>query len=205
MRLTYESDKEIKEPKKKKEQPVQSVGQFIWELAKIVIISLAIIIPIRVFLIQPFYVKGASMEPTFYDNQYLIIDEITYRFSDPERGDVVVIRYPQDPSQFFIKRIIGMPGEIIEIKDGHVYIKNSKLSDEILLDEPYLDESIATTGEKQIHLGVDEYYLMGDNRPSSLDSRSFGPINRKYIVGKTWVRVWPFDEFHHFNPPVYNF
>jgi len=203
MRLTYESDKEIKQPKKK-EPEVQSIGQFIWELAKIVIISLAIIIPIRVFLIQPFYVKGASMEPTFYDNQYLIIDEISYRFSEPQRGDVVVIKYPQDPSQYFIKRIIGLPGETIDIKDGSVYIKISKSIEEIKINEPYLAEGIITNGEKQISLGADEYYLLGDNRPSSLDSRSFGPVNEKYIVGKTWIRVWPFDKFHHFTMVNYN-
>ncbi|HLD69247.1 MAG TPA: signal peptidase I, partial [Candidatus Omnitrophota bacterium] len=87
-----------------------SLKSFIWETVKVVVISLAIIIPVRYFLIQPFYVKGASMEPNFYDQEYLIIDEISYRFREPQRGEIVVFRYPRDPASFFIKRIIGLPG-----------------------------------------------------------------------------------------------
>src|SRR3989339_2004483 len=97
---------------------------FVLEVVQIVIISAAIIIPIRYFLIQPFYVKGASMEPNFYDHEYLIIDEISYRFHEPQRGDIVVFRYPDDPSQFFIKRLIGLPSEIIKINDGKITIIN---------------------------------------------------------------------------------
>src|SRR3989344_1293745 len=91
----------------------QQVGIFFWEIFKVVVISLVIIIPIRYFLIKPFYVKGASMEPNFHDYEYLIIDEISYRFNQPARGEVVVFKYPFDQSQFFIKRIIGMPGETV--------------------------------------------------------------------------------------------
>lgn len=207
MRLSYDKEIKPKKESKKDETPsfAKSTGQFILELLKIVIISLAIIVPIRVFLIQPFYVKGASMEPTFFDNEYLIIDEITYRFSAPQRGDIVVIRYPLDPSQFFIKRIVGLPGEIIDIKNGSVYIDGPKLTEPIEIEEKYLGQGIITSGEKQIHLAEDEYYLLGDNRTASLDSRSFGAVKKKYIVGKAWLRVWPFDEFHHFSPPEYNF
>src|SRR3989337_2587689 len=99
---------------------------FAWELFKVVLISIAVIIPIRYFLIQPFYVKGASMEPSFRDHQYLIIDELSYRLDPPQRGDVVVFRYPNDPRQYFIKRVIGLPGERIKIKDNTVYIFNEK-------------------------------------------------------------------------------
>ena len=100
----------------------QEALAFIWETIKVVVISLAIIIPVRYFVVQPFFVKGASMEPTFEDNNYILIDEISYRFNDPERGDVVVFRFPEDKSQFFIKRIIGLPEETIEIKNDHVII-----------------------------------------------------------------------------------
>src|SRR3990167_6829816 len=93
---------------------------FIWETTKVVVISLAIILPIRYYLVQPFFVKGASMEPNFEDGDYLLVDELSYRFSVPKRGDVVIFRYPQDPSQFFIKRIIGLPDETIEIKNNTV-------------------------------------------------------------------------------------
>ena len=206
MRLTYGKEiKPKKEDEKKKEKSTfaKSTGQFVLELLKIVIISLVIIIPIRIFLIQPFYVKGASMEPTFYDNEYLIIDEITYRFSEPQRGDIVVVKYPQDTSQFFIKRIVGLPGETMEIKNGAIYI-NGNFSEPIKIEEEYLDEGVITSGEKQVTLDNNEYYILGDNRQSSLDSRSFGPIKRDYIIGKAWLRVWPFNKFHHFEPPEYN-
>jgi len=199
---------QLKEKKEKKEEEsswLKSGGLFIWEVAKIVIILLAIILPIRYFLIQPFYVKGASMEPTFYDHQYLLIDEITYRFSDPQRGDIVVFHYPKDTSQFFIKRIIGLPGETLEIKDNAVYIYNKKFSQGVKLREDYLGQEVLTNGNMNVELGDKEYFLMGDNRPSSLDSRFFGVVARKYLVGRTWLRVWPFEQFKQFGVPAYNF
>ena len=108
---------------------------FIWETIKVIVISLAIIIPIRYFLIQPFYVKGASMEPNFHDHEYLIIDEISYRLNDPQRGDVVVFRYPNEPSQYFIKRIIGLPGETVQVEDGQITIINNYMPQGFILNE----------------------------------------------------------------------
>lgn len=178
--------------------------EFIVELIKVVLISLAIIIPVRYFLIQPFYVKGASMEPNFYDNQYLIINEISYRFSDPDRGDIVVFKYPLDPSQYFIKRVVGLPGETIEVKEGQVLLYNDSYSDGIVVGETYLEEGDTTNGEDRVVLEDDQYYVLGDNRDSSLDSRRFGPIKRKNIVGKVWFRGWPFTEFKVFESPSYN-
>src|SRR3989338_4671042 len=118
------------------------LGEFIVELVKVVLISLVIILPVRYYLVQPFYVKGASMEPTFLDHEYLLIDEISYRFEKPERGAVVVFRYPRDPRQFFIKRIIGLPGETVHIKDGKISIAAPNSSEEMALNEPYLDRSL---------------------------------------------------------------
>ncbi|NQT49803.1 signal peptidase I [Candidatus Kuenenbacteria bacterium] len=184
--------------------PTQKVLQFFWDLLKVVCISLAIIIPVRYFLIQPFYVKGASMEPSFYDHEYLIINEINYRFSEPDRGDIIVFKYPKDPSQFFIKRIIGLPGEKIEITGGQIYIYPKGENTKFLLEESgYLDEDVKTSNSKSWKLGANEFYVMGDNRDYSLDSRSFGPVYRELIVGKVWFRGWPFWRFTLFSNVQY--
>ena len=124
--ITKEQDSE--ENSKKKCGILKGTAIFLWETAKIIIISLAIIIPVRYFLIQPFFVRGASMEPNFHDGEYLIIDELSYRLGEPERGDVIIFKYPKDPSQYYIKRIIGLPTETVEIKDGQIIIYNLSFS-----------------------------------------------------------------------------
>lgn len=176
--------------------------EFVGELIHVVVISLAIIIPIRYFLIQPFYVKGASMEPNFYDHEYLIIDELTYRFNQPARGDIVVFRFPNDPRQFFIKRIIGLPGEKLKISGGHVYLYNGTHPDGEVLDESGYLGTTYTVGEKEFELGANDFFLMGDNRAASLDSRNFGPVPRNFIVGRVWVRGWPPEKMHLFSYPA---
>jgi len=167
---------------------------FSWEILKIVIISLAIIIPIRYFLIQPFFVRGESMDPSFYNGDYLIIDEISYRFESPERGDVIIFRYPLDKSQFFIKRIIGLPEEKVEIKNGKVFIYSIETPDEkIVLDELEYLEDAYTPGNLIIDLEENEYFVLGDNRNASSDSRKWGELNKKLIIGQVWFRAWPFN------------
>ena len=175
------------------------IKDFIWETLKVIVISLAIIIPVRYFLIQPFYVKGASMEPNFYDHEYLIIDEISYRLGEPERGDIIVFRYPNDPSQFFIKRIIALPFETIALNNGQIKISNKKTPDGFILDENNYLPNTHTQGNTSITLEADQYFIMGDNRSSSLDSRMFGPIERTDIIGRVWVRGWPFNRITVFN------
>ena len=165
---------------------------FCWEILKIVIISLAIIIPIRYFLIQPFFVNGASMDPNFFNGDYLIIDEISYRFKEPARGDVVIFRYPLDHSQFFIKRIIGLPEETIKIEDGKVIINNGSEKPFVLDETAYLKDTY-TAGNVEISLASNEYFVLGDNRQASSDSRKWGELNRRYIIGRAWIRAWPFN------------
>jgi signal peptidase I len=177
---------------------------FVVEIVQVVAISLAIIIPIRYFLIQPFYVRGASMEPNFYDHEYLIIDEVSYRIGDPERGDIIVFKYPSDPKQYFIKRIVGLPNETVEVRDGNVYVYNDSYPEGMILEEEYL-EDVITAGQKKVKLRSDEYYVLGDNRNSSLDSRSFGPVNESYIIGRVWFRGWPVTKIRFFENPEYNF
>lgn len=178
------------------------------ELIKVALISLAIIIPVRYFLIQPFYVKGASMEPNFYDHEYLIIDELSYRLSLPNRGDIVVFRYPKDPDQYFIKRIVGLPGERVIIKDGAVFIADQVGQEPVRVDEAYLPAGVVTElairGYGDVILGDDEYFLLGDNRQQSLDSRVFGPVSKDFIIGRTWLRGWPIDRMTVFGAPTYN-
>jgi signal peptidase I len=177
---------------------------FFLEMIQVVAISLAIIIPVRYFLIQPFYVKGASMEPNFFDHEYLVIDELSYRFHDPQRGEVVVFHYPNDPKNYFIKRVIGLPGETVEIAGGQVKVYNDKYPNGIVLDErSYLDD-VYTAQTRTETLKAGEYFVLGDNRAASLDSRYFGPISRSVIVGRAWVRGWPFDRWKVFQPASYN-
>ncbi len=192
-------------PNDKEPSMSRQIFEFFVELIKVILISLAIIIPVRYFLIQPFYVKGASMEPNFHDHEYLIIDELSYRFKKPQRGDIVVFRYPLDPSQYFIKRIIGLPEETIEIRDNAVYIYNEDETQGIRLTENYIPEAVFTQGSDRVILNKDTYYVLGDNRDSSLDSRRFGPIEESAIIGRVWFRGWPFQTFSFFTSPIYNF
>jgi signal peptidase I len=189
----------MEENKPEGPSPLAKAWEFVSELLHVVIISLAIIIPVRYFLIQPFYVKGASMEPNFHDHEYLVIDEISYRFRAPARGDIVVFRYPNDPSQYFIKRVVGVPGDRVKIADNDVWIYGANSPEGVRLDEStYLASSVPTAGDKDVTLAPDEYFLMGDNRTASLDSRSFGPVTRDFIVGRVWVRGWPPEKFRVF-------
>lgn len=146
------------------------------------------------------------MEPNFYDKEYLIIDEISYRFHEPARGDIVVFRYPRNPEEFYIKRVIGLPNEKIQIKDGFVYIYNQEQPAGFKLEEPYLFSDLMTSGlnEEIIALGNNEYFVLGDNRNSSKDSRSFGPVDKKFVTGRVLLRGWPFDRIDFFSAPEYN-
>lgn len=182
---------------------------FVWEIVKVVVISLAIILPVRYYLIQPFYVKGASMDPNFHDGQYLIIDEISYRFKAPERGQVIVFRYPRDPQEYFIKRVIGLPGETVQVVDGKVKIFNAAHPDGFLLDESYIPSGVLTAndGFSKLVIGSDQYFVLGDNRTASKDSRYFGAVNKTFVIGKILFRGWPFNQIALFTPgswPQYN-
>lgn len=172
------------------------------EIFKIIILALLIVVPIRYFVFQPFIVKGASMEPNFENNDYLIIDELTYRVREPERGEIVVFKYPLNPSQRFIKRIIGLPGETIEIKDNKITILDNDKS--FILDESkYLPLTTATGGDIRVSLKGNEYFVLGDNRTASFDSRGWGQLPRNNIIGKVILRLWPTSDFTKFLQPEY--
>lgn len=178
---------------KKRPRAVVVVGKFFWELIKVFLLAMAIIVPIRYFLVQPFFVRGASMEPNFYDGEYLVIDELSYYFRDVKRGEVIVFRFPNNRSQFFIKRVIGLPGETVRIRDGGVVIESDDFKQGVLLDESqYLANSVRTGGQTVTELGEDEYFVLGDNRTASSDSRSWGVLTKDEIVGRSWIRAFPF-------------
>lgn len=179
----------------------KETGDFIWETAKIVVVSLLIILPVRYFIVQPFFVRGESMLPSFNDKDYLIIDELSYRFYRPERGEVIVFRFPQDPNQYYIKRIIGLPEETVEIKNGEVTVTNRGNPGGFVLKENYLNEN--TPGEIKIKLDDNEYFVLGDNRDASSDSRRWGPLSNHLIIGRAWLRIWPFNEAHAIKAPNY--
>ncbi len=176
----------------------------VWEVAEVFIIAFIAVAAIKYFLIQPFIVNGASMEPSFYDGDYLLVDEISYRFSDPQRGDVVVFHSPDDSSIYYIKRIIGLPGETLQIQgnDIDVYKDTEKL---LTLNEVYIPERIQAqwSADMEITLGEEEYFVMGDNRVNSRDSRSWGPLHEESIIGLVKVRLWPFSHVTFFNTPSY--
>jgi signal peptidase I len=178
---------------------------FVWDFLKVFLIALAIIIPVRFYLFQPFIVTGQSMQPNIRDGEYLIIDEISYRFGDPNRGDVVVIRSPQDPSQFLIKRVIGLPNETLDISRGRVVVKNSQHPQGTTLQESYLPNNASTFGSISITLPEGQYYVLGDNRLASSDSRVFGPITKQQIVGRAFLRAFPLSRLNAFSAPQYQF
>ena len=174
----------------------------LFEVIKIVILAAVIVLPVRYFLFQPFFVQGISMEPNFENGDYLIIDEISYRFREPERGEVIVFKYPKNPTQRYIKRIIGLPGETVEIKEGQVIILDEN-GNQVLDELEYLSENIETSGNIRVSLLEDEYFVLGDNRNFSSDSRRWGVLPKNYIIGKVYVRAWPFAALDKFEAPAY--
>ncbi|MCP6718497.1 MAG: signal peptidase I [Patescibacteria group bacterium] len=174
---------------------------FLLETIKIIILAIAIVLPVRYFLFQPFFVQGISMEPNFFNGDYLIVDEITYRFRDPQRGEVIVFKYPKSPTQRYIKRIIGLPGEEILIKNGQITIADNTGS--WVLDESEYLKDAYTGGITKVSLSETEYFVLGDNRTFSSDSRRWGSLSEGFIVGKVYLRAWPFTALAKIESPAY--
>ncbi|MDD4625334.1 MAG: signal peptidase I [Candidatus Paceibacterota bacterium] len=162
---------------------------FLLDVLKIMIVAIAIVLPIRYFLFQPFVVKGASMEPNYHSGDYLIIDEISYRFNEPERGDVIVFKYPYNLSDRYIKRVIGLPGETVEIKEGQIYISKeggvSIINESSYLPEKFIKEWKNLDDLAPITLKENQYFVLGDNRNASSDSRRWGTLPEENIIGKS--------------------
>ncbi len=177
---------------------------FIYDVFKTVSTVLGVAFLIRFFLIQPFYVSGQSMETNFHNNEYIIVDQVSYRLRTPKRGDVVVFKYPLNVTFSFIKRVIALPGERITVRSGVVTIYNQANPSGFLLNEaPYLKSTVVTTGDIDTTLQAEEYFVMGDNRPNSSDSRQWGKLPRHLIVGRVWVILYPFANFETIRTPQY--
>ncbi|XKT74169.1 MAG: signal peptidase I [Patescibacteria group bacterium UBA2163] len=162
------------------------------DLVKFALIALLVVIPIRFFIAQPFIVRGASMEPTFSSGEYLIVDQVSYRFNEPARGDVIILRYPKDNSVFFIKRVIGLPGETVEIVGNRIRIHREGIeTPPRVLDEHYLELDQLQDEYGAYTLSEDEYFVLGDNRQKSSDSRTWGVLKRDEIVGRAYMRLLP--------------
>ncbi len=178
------------------EQKTVSHTTFFSEVIRFVLIAVFVVLPIRLYVAQPFIVSGASMDPTFANGEYLVVDEVSYRFEDPKRGDVIIFRFPQDPSKFFIKRIIGLPGETVDMKDSEIRIINDAYPEGFLLDETYLN--LENKNTLRMKLAEDEYFVMGDNRAASSDSRIWGPLKNDFIIGRALIRLLPVNRFDLF-------
>ena len=166
--------------------------EMIWETVRYALIAALIIIPIRTFVAQPFVVSGNSMYPTFHNGEYLIVNELAKYQGNYERGDVVILRYPNDPSKYFIKRVIGLPGETITINNGVVSITSPTRTSPLVLDEPYVKNPKVDSSSRT--LDSEEYFVMGDNRAQSSDSRIWGPVAKRLMDGKALVRLFPFTQ-----------
>ena len=188
-------------------EPKKTKAQSFWELVRFAIIALVIVFPIRWFIADPFVVSGLSMFPTFNNGDYLIVDELSYEIGNPQRDDVVVFRYPLDPKndpnrnflarffdpgKYFIKRVIGLPNETIDIKGSVVTITNKEHPEGFTLNEPYVKNTSDDT--KHFELKSDEYFVMGDNRSGSSDSRYWGPVKKEFFTGRAFLRLLPINK-----------
>lgn len=183
---------------------MKSFFYVIWETIEVALIAIVSVLIIRTFLVQPFLVSGASMEPNFHNGDYLLIDELSYRFREPERGEVIVFHYPNDEKYYYIKRIIGLPGEELEFNGGKITVFNENSPKGMVLMENYLPSYEETTSANQrVKIGENEYFVLGDNRDFSFDSRSWGAVKEGEIIGAVRLRLWPFAKAMAVEKPAY--
>ncbi len=190
----YELATEEVNPQRKATEFIGSIGKAIYSLIETILVALVLAIVLYLFIMTPHEVVGNSMHPTYKNGEFLMANKITYRISEPKRGDVIIFKFSD--TQDFIKRVIGVPGDEVMIKDGKIYINGS------MLDESnYLSSSVITNGGEYLHEGQSitieqgKYFVCGDNRTNSSDSRVFGPIEKEAIKGKAWIVYFPFSEF----------
>lgn len=173
----------------------KKIVNFVLDFLETIVVALSIFVVVYLFLIQPHEVKGNSMEPNFQNNDYILTDKISYKINVPHRGDVVIFKSPKNPEVDYIKRVIGIPGERVKVQKGKVFVNGKELSEPYLKDATFLFPGSFLQEGIEISVPNDEYFVLGDNRPHSSDSREFGPIPVKSIIGKALIRYWPLTKF----------
>ena len=174
---------------------LRQVWAFILDFIETIVVSLAIFAVVYLFLFQPHQVDGRSMEPNFHDKEYILTDKISYRFGEPKRSDVVVFHSPQDERIDFIKRIIGVPGDSLQIKGGYLYINGTKIEENYINDPGQVAQGRFLKEGAKVDVPAGQFFVMGDNRLHSSDSREWGFVTRDEIVGRAFFRYWPVAQF----------
>lgn len=182
---------------------IRKVFVFFFDILESIVVALAIFVVIYLFLYQPHQVKGGSMEPNFHDGEYILTDKISYRFGDPQLGDVVVFKSPQNKEIDYIKRIIGVPGDRVQLLKGVFYINGKKLEENYIPPENFLYGGSFLREGEEIVVPNNHYFVVGDNRPRSSDSREWGPIEKTDIIGRSFMRYFPFNRFGLIEKPNY--
>jgi signal peptidase I len=184
---------------------IKRLGAFFLDILEVIVFAVGIFFFIYLLIMRPHKISGQSMMPNFLDGEFLLTEKVTYYTRDPERGDVVVFMPPVSTTDEFIKRVIALPGERIALKNGRVYINDK------LLEEPYIENTVVTGGGPKLEEGQEYkvpdggYFVMGDNRPNSSDSRYWGAITKKMMSGRAWVSYWPINLARVVQKPNYNF
>lgn len=170
---------------------IKRIGEFFLDILEVIVFAVAIFLFVYLLIFQPHKIKGASMEPNYPDGEYLLTDKLSYRFHEPQRGDVIVFEAPGTINEEFIKRIIGLPGDKVSIVDNHVYVNDKKLAEGYLASTLITTPGVFLKQDEEITVPADSYFVLGDNRPLSSDSRTWGYVPKKSITGKAWFIYWP--------------
>lgn len=182
---------------------IKSIVNFFMDFLETIVVALSIFVVVYLFMAQPHEVKGSSMEPNFHNNEYILTDKISYRFKTPNRGDVIIFKAPTNPELDYIKRVIGLPSEKVKIEKGKVYVNDLPLNEEYLDSPTTLFPSSTMKEGVDITISVGEYFVLGDNRGHSSDSREFGPISSDLIIGRAFIRYWPLTAVGTFSQMTY--
>ncbi len=183
---------------------LKRLGGFFLDILEVIVFAVAIFLFVYLLVLQPHKIKGASMEPNFPNGEYLLTDKVTYRFNEPQRGDVIVFEAPAQKSEEFIKRIIALPYENISIKENSIYINNKILKEEYISDDLNTSAGNFLNEGGEMQVPADKYFVLGDNRPFSSDSRAWGFVSKESITGRAWLIYWPLQSMGIIEKANYN-